>query len=80
MKWWQILIGLAVVWLVVALVVPPNIRCRLTFWDKNACANINQSANMLTKLGYEIDPNEPLITQPGAYKGVGDIVGKIGNA
>lgn len=58
MKWWHAIlaiVGIVVIW---SFVIPPSMRCKLTFWDKNACAN-QQAATQF----FGLDPNLPIGAQ-----------------
>lgn len=39
-------------------VLPPSIKCKLQFWNKNACSQVN---TVLQNFG--VDPNMPPVTQ-----------------
>jgi hypothetical protein len=63
MKWWKILLAVVGISIAVILIVPPGTRCKWAFWDKNACATVQQAAQDLGKLGVDVDPNMPFVTQ-----------------
>lgn len=63
MKFWHVIGALVVIGLIMMFVVPPSIRCKLAFWNSNACATVKQSADMLQKMGVDVNPNMPAITQ-----------------
>jgi len=72
-KWWHAVLGIIGIVVVSAFVVPPNIRCKFIFWDKNACASVQQGVSVLNKLGYSIDPNKPIIFEPGYGQAIEDV-------
>ena len=79
-KWWHVLLGLIAISVMITYFVPPNVRCKWEFWNKNACSQVQAGSKLLTNLGYPIDPNKPLITQGGYTKATGDVVGSFQEA
>lgn len=63
MKFWHVIGALIVVGLIMMFLVPPSIRCRFSFWNPNACSQIQQGVDMLQKVGVDVNPNMPAITQ-----------------
>ena len=44
--------------------LPASMKCRLYFWDKDACTKVQQASQLFGKLtGETIDPNAVPITQ-----------------
>lgn len=58
MKWWHALLGIVAVVVIWSLIIPPSIRCKMQFWDKNACANIQTASKVLN-----LNPDESMLTQ-----------------
>jgi hypothetical protein len=59
------ILGIVIVIALVSIfLVPPSIRCKLEFWNRNACANVQQGAQLFNQLtGSELNPDMPNITQ-----------------
>ena len=46
------------------LFIPAGVKCKLYFWNKNACAEVQGASDMLQKMtGETIDPNAMPVTQ-----------------
>lgn len=77
MKWWHVLLGLIAIWFVYAFLIPPNLRCKFSFWNKDACQQVQQGSELLKAFGYDIDPTKPLATQSDYTKATGDLLSGI---
>ena len=63
MKWWHVLLAVIGIYLLAGLVLPPRIRCKMQFWNKNACQQTEQAIGDLQKFGVDINPDMPFVTQ-----------------
>ena len=72
MKWWHILLAIIGIFIISGFIVPPSIRCKFLIWDRNACSDVQKGVEMLGKVGVDIDPNKPTITQFGELTNIGN--------
>ena len=69
-----VLLAIGAIWM---FLIPPATRCKFMFWRQNACSELQSLTQFSNQLGYDIDPNKPVILEPGYGQALEDVIESI---